>query len=132
MNSFHSTIDFPNLAISTGTTKPPIGFVGVFMGTVGVQILADANGGVPQNPASPFTAILEELMNLGGFAKGASIIAIENGIHQAGCMTVQLLAGIAQPGHANAGCFTKGELRSCGQCQQVHTTRGDILAHIAG
>lgn len=51
-------------------------FVGIFMGTVGVQMLADANGGEAQSPANPFTAILEELMNLGGFAKVAGVVAI--------------------------------------------------------
>lgn len=47
-------------------------FIGTFLGTVGVQILADA--GV-ENPASPFTAIIEEVMNLGGFAKGVGVIS---------------------------------------------------------
>ena len=51
-------------------------FVGVFMGTVGVSILANANDGEAQDPASPFTAIIEEIMNLGGFAKGAGIVTI--------------------------------------------------------
>ena len=47
-------------------------FVGVFIGTMGVQIVHDA-GGDP-NPSSPFTAIMEEIMNLGGFAKGATFM----------------------------------------------------------
>lgn len=38
---------------------------GVFLGTVGVQMLA----GEPA-PASPFTSIIEAVMDLGGFAKG--------------------------------------------------------------
>ena len=50
-------------------------FVGIFMGTVGVSMLVNENGEVA-NPANPFSAILEEIMNLGGFAKGAGIIAV--------------------------------------------------------
>ena len=66
------------------------------MGTVGVQMLADANGGVPQNPASPFTAILEELMNIGGFAKGASIIAITASLAAIMSTTDSLIIAISQ------------------------------------
>lgn len=43
----------------------------MFIGTVGVKIL-----GENANPANPFSAILEEVMNLGGFAKGAGVIAL--------------------------------------------------------
>jgi Na+/proline symporter len=50
-------------------------FVGVFMGTVGVNMLVSEDGEA-QNPANPFTAIMEEVMNLGGFAKGAGVIAV--------------------------------------------------------
>jgi hypothetical protein len=50
-------------------------FVGVFMGTVGVVMLADENGNAT-SPANPFSAILEEMMNLGGFALGAGTIAV--------------------------------------------------------
>ncbi len=50
-------------------------FVGIFMGTVGVVILADKDGN-PTDHTSPFTAILEEVMSLGGFAKGAGVIAV--------------------------------------------------------
>jgi Na+/proline symporter len=50
-------------------------FVGVFMGIVGVSMLANEDGEA-QSPANPFTAILEEVMNLGGFAKGAGVIAV--------------------------------------------------------
>lgn len=45
-------------------------FVGVFMGTIGVAMLGEG-----ANPANPFSAILEEVMNFGGFAKGAGVIA---------------------------------------------------------
>eukprot|EP00523_Entomoneis_sp_CCMP467_P001185 CAMPEP_0168750260 /NCGR_PEP_ID=MMETSP0724-20121128/17173_1 /TAXON_ID=265536 /ORGANISM="Amphiprora sp., Strain CCMP467" /LENGTH=730 /DNA_ID=CAMNT_0008798261 /DNA_START=26 /DNA_END=2218 /DNA_ORIENTATION=+ len=48
-------------------------FIGVFLGTVGVQILSDA--GV-EDPANPFTAIIEEVMNVGGFAKGVGVISL--------------------------------------------------------
>ena len=66
-------------ALKVGFTTMTVGpwitmFVGVFIGTMGVQIVHDA-GGDP-NPSSPFTAIMEEIMNLGGFAKGAAIIAL--------------------------------------------------------
>lgn len=46
-------------------------FVGVFMGTVGVKIL-----GAGATPANPFSAVLEEVMNLGGFAKVAGVVAV--------------------------------------------------------
>lgn len=45
-------------------------FVGVFMGTIGVAMLGEG-----ADPANPFSAILEEVMNFGGFAKGAGVIA---------------------------------------------------------
>ena len=45
-------------------------FVGVFMGTIGVAMLAGKG-----TPANPFSAILEEVMNVGGLAKGAGVIA---------------------------------------------------------
>ena len=44
-------------------------FVGIYLGTVGVQMLDGAD------VASPFTSILEEVMNLGGFAKFMGVIA---------------------------------------------------------
>lgn len=50
-------------------------FVGIFMGTVGVTMLADSAGNAT-SPANPFTAILEEMMSLGGFALGAGVIAV--------------------------------------------------------
>ena len=51
--------------------------VGIFMGTVGVMMLVDKETGEP-NPdvPNPFSSILEEIMNLGGFAKGAGAIAV--------------------------------------------------------
>lgn len=58
-------------------------FVGVFIGTVGVQMLWDGGGESNEammNPTSPFTAILEEIINLGGFAKGAGIIALTSSL----------------------------------------------------
>ena len=45
-------------------------FVSVYMGTVGIQMLEDN-----PNPTSPFTAIVEEIMSVGGFAKGVGVIA---------------------------------------------------------
>lgn len=54
-------------------------FVGVFIGTVGVQILSDNGIDItPSGPAwsSPFTAIVEQVIALGGFAKGIGIIAL--------------------------------------------------------
>lgn len=50
-------------------------FVGIFMGTVGVAILADEDGN-PAAVANPFASILEELMNLGGFPKVAGVICV--------------------------------------------------------
>lgn len=47
-------------------------FVSVFLGTMGVQILGDA--GV-ENPTSPFAAIFEEIMNLGGFPEFVGVLA---------------------------------------------------------
>jgi Na+/proline symporter len=51
------------------------GLVGVFIGTVGVTILVNEDG-TPKASSNPFTDILEQVMNLGGFAKGAGVIAI--------------------------------------------------------
>jgi solute:Na+ symporter, SSS family len=48
--------------------------VGVFLGTVAVNFLVNEDG-TPQTPANPFAAILEALMDLGGFAKVAAVIA---------------------------------------------------------
>lgn len=45
---------------------------GIFLGTMGVKILADA--GV-ENPSSPFAAILEQIMSLGGFSEAVGVIA---------------------------------------------------------
>ena len=50
-------------------------FVGVFLGTVGVIMLVNDNGEVAE-PSNPFSAILEEIMSLGGFAEAAGVIAI--------------------------------------------------------
>lgn len=50
-------------------------FVGIFMGTVGVAILANEDGS-PASPSNPFAAILEEMMNLGGFSMAAGTIAV--------------------------------------------------------
>ncbi|CAB9516352.1 Sodium/proline symporter [Seminavis robusta] len=44
-------------------------FVGIYIGTVGVQMLDGAD------VASPFASILEEVMNLGGFSKFIAVIA---------------------------------------------------------
>lgn len=45
-------------------------FVGTFLGTVGVQMLADE-----PPPTNPFAAILEQVMLLGGFAEAVGVIA---------------------------------------------------------
>lgn len=50
-------------------------FVGIFMGTVGVAILANDDG-TPASVSNPFAAILEEMMNLGGFAMAAGTVAV--------------------------------------------------------
>lgn len=50
-------------------------FVGIFMGTVGVTMLVNEDG-TPRESNNPFTDILEKVMSLGGFAKGAGVIAI--------------------------------------------------------
>lgn len=47
--------------------------VGVFIGTIGVQMLFDA--GV-ENPPSPFTAIIEQLISWGGFPEVVGVIAL--------------------------------------------------------
>lgn len=52
------------------------GFVGVFMGTVGVTLLVNPDDGSPLYPADPFTSILEAIMDLGGFAEACACIAI--------------------------------------------------------
>lgn len=49
--------------------------VGLFMGTIGVVILAD-DAGNPALVANPFASILEELMDLGTFAKMAGVICV--------------------------------------------------------
>ena len=54
-------------------------FVGVFIGTVGVQVLSDAGvdiGPSGQAWASPFTSILDQLIGLGGFPEAVGIIAL--------------------------------------------------------
>lgn len=51
------------------------GFVGIFIGTMGVAVLVNEDGS-PQTPADPFTAILESLMDIGGFAKICACIGI--------------------------------------------------------
>lgn len=50
-------------------------FVGIFMGTMAVSFLVNEDG-TPETPASPFAAILEELMSLGGFPQVAAVIAV--------------------------------------------------------
>ena len=48
-------------------------FVGVFIGTMGVQMLYDAGN---EDPPSPFTAILEQFLALGGFPEAVGVIAL--------------------------------------------------------
>eukprot|EP00934_Nitzschia_sp_Nitz4_P007977 Nitzschia sp. Nitz4//scaffold63_size106090//55387//57396//NITZ4_004393-RA/size106090-processed-gene-0.143-mRNA-1//-1//CDS//3329555984//7967//frame0 len=50
-------------------------FVGVFMGTMGVKLLADANGN-PANPNNPFSEIVEVIMGTGRWGKIAGTIAV--------------------------------------------------------
>uniref|UniRef100_A0A7S2XU93 Uncharacterized protein n=2 Tax=Attheya septentrionalis TaxID=420275 RepID=A0A7S2XU93_9STRA len=66
---------------------------GIFMGTVGVQILADAGN---PNPPNPFAAILEEMMNLGGFPEVVGIIAFTSSL--AGIMSTadSLIIAVSQ------------------------------------
>jgi SSS family solute:Na+ symporter len=47
----------------------------VFMGTIAVTFLVNADG-TPQTPASPFAAILEALMDIGGFPKVIATIMV--------------------------------------------------------
>lgn len=54
-------------------------FVGVFLGTVGVAILADEDGNLT-SPANPFGAIIEEMMKLGGFARVTGTIAVTSSL----------------------------------------------------
>jgi len=52
------------------------GLVALFMGTMGVVILVNPEDGSPLSPADPFTAVLEAIINLGGFAEVCACIAI--------------------------------------------------------
>lgn len=53
---------YSGLAVGAWFTWMP----GIFLGTVGVQMLADA--GI-ENPSSPFAAILEQVISIGGFVE---------------------------------------------------------------
>eukprot|EP00978_Attheya_sp_CCMP212_P006957 scaffold16242_cov55-Attheya_sp.AAC.4 len=66
---------------------------GIFMGTVGVQILADAGN---PNPPNPFAAILEEMMKFGGFPQAVGIIAFTSSL--AGIMSTadSLIIAVSQ------------------------------------
>ena len=53
----------------------------IFIGTMGVQIVGESCANLPDteqeacmNPASPFAAILKQIINLGGFPEAAAII----------------------------------------------------------
>lgn len=53
----------------------------IFIGTMGVQIVGESCANLPaaeqeacMNPASPFAAILKQIINLGGFPEAAAII----------------------------------------------------------
>jgi SSS family solute:Na+ symporter len=50
-------------------------FVGIFIGTMAVNFLVNEDG-TPENPASPFAAILDELIAMGGFARASATIAV--------------------------------------------------------
>ena len=64
--------------------------VGTYIGTVGVQILGGAD------VASPFTAVLEEVMDLGGFPKLMSLIAITGSLAAIMSTADSLLIAISQ------------------------------------
>ena len=64
--------------------------VGVYIGTVGVQIL---NG---KDVASPFTAILEEVMELGGFPKVIALIAVTGSLAAIMSTADSMLIAISQ------------------------------------
>jgi len=58
------------------TVSPWItGFVGIFMGTMGVAFLAGEDG-TPATPSDPYTAIMEALIDLGGFAEMVACVGI--------------------------------------------------------
>eukprot|EP00578_Thalassiosira_sp_NH16_P011569 CAMPEP_0181121150 /NCGR_PEP_ID=MMETSP1071-20121207/24574_1 /TAXON_ID=35127 /ORGANISM="Thalassiosira sp., Strain NH16" /LENGTH=730 /DNA_ID=CAMNT_0023205929 /DNA_START=48 /DNA_END=2240 /DNA_ORIENTATION=- len=69
-------------------------FVGVFIGTMGVIILAQ-NGKDP-NPPSPFTAIIEEVMSTGGFAYVIGVIALTSSLAAIMSTTDSLIIAISQ------------------------------------
>jgi len=68
--------------------------VAIYMGTIGVQIVLEDDNSVV--PASPFTAIVEELMDVGGISKAAGIVAITSSL--AGIMSTadSLIIAISQ------------------------------------
>jgi Na+/proline symporter len=53
-----------------------LSLVGIFMGTIGVAMLVDPDSGEPLTPSDPFTAILEALMDLGGFSEVVACIGV--------------------------------------------------------
>ncbi|KAL3916705.1 MAG: hypothetical protein SGILL_005057 [Bacillariaceae sp.] len=71
------------------------GFVGVFIGTMGVTMLANEDG-TPTDSANLFTDIIETMMDLGGFARGAGTIAITAGLAAIMSTTDSLIIAISQ------------------------------------
>ena len=57
-------------------------FTGVFIGTVGVQMVFDYMGDVTKEEVtrSPYTAIMSVIIAQGGFSKGAGIIALTSSL----------------------------------------------------
>lgn len=66
--------------------------VGVFIGTMGVQILADEEDEV----TNAFTAVLEKVMDLGGLAKGIGLIAVTASLAAIMSTADSLLIAISQ------------------------------------
>lgn len=74
-------------------------FVGVFIGTVGVQVLSDAGVDIgPDGPAwaSPYTSILDQLIGLGGFPEAVGIIALTSSLAAIMSTADSLIIAISQ------------------------------------
>jgi len=71
------------------------GFVGIFIGTIGVSILVNEDGS-PMTPADPFTEILEALMDIGGFANFCACLGITAGLAAIMSTADSLIIAISQ------------------------------------
>jgi solute:Na+ symporter, SSS family len=69
--------------------------LGVFIGTVGISILADKDGN-PATPADATSAILEEMLNLGGFAKVTGAVFITSALAAIMSTADSLMIAISQ------------------------------------